>query len=128
MELLLLTPGTQIPVRIVVENSDYRTLEMVIKGPVEFVEVTIGGKDYDIIVNEVGKITGLAPSLAMAHGGLVTDIHAGRILFAKSNANGDTIGLEKDDIKTITSYFENSTKRCFPAKDFKIPVLDPLDG
>lgn len=80
-------------------------LQRTIGGYIEAVRIGVGdNEDYIIaLVDEEGKLKGLAPNLCWGRDTLVGDV-----IFTKSNNDGDFVSLDDEDVKQIMDWVELS--------------------
>ena len=64
------------------------------------------GFDGEIIINDEGKLIGLDPNIAMIHKEKVVDMLVGNVIFASHDNDGNTIGLNPDQIIFITNHLQ----------------------
>lgn len=61
-------------------------------------------------VNEEGKLLNLKPSIALVSEGKIVDIVCGTALFTSSDEEGNTTGLNNEQIKMIEKYLGHPQK------------------
>lgn len=78
---------------------------------VDMLEISIGGRKFDIIVDDEGRYKPLAiPSFSMPDGA----VFFGNVLFAHRDAEGRTTGLSNDDLDILRRAMKESVKRLRP--------------
>ena len=78
---------------------------------VDMLEISIGGRKFDIIVDDEGRYKPLAiPSFSMPDGA----VFFGNVLFAHRDAEGRTTGLSNDDLDILRRAVRESVKRLRP--------------
>ena len=78
---------------------------------VDMLEVSIGGRKFDIIVDDEGCYKLFAiPSFSMSDGA----VFFGNVLFEHRDAEGRTTGLDNDDLDILRRAVRESVKRLRP--------------
>lgn len=102
IKVVILAPNEVARVEMI--DNTLEKLQAIVGGPIE----CIGQGDFDIIVNEEGKIYDLEENFALFGG---ADYVAGTAIFAGMNYDiGDFISLTDDQIKQITGVFKGREK------------------
>ena len=88
-------------------NEDLETLQQIVEGHIEIPYIPgFTEKGIDIIINDEGKLIGLDPNIAMIHKEKVVDMLVGNVIFASHDGDGNTIGLNPDQIIFITNHLQ----------------------
>lgn len=87
-------------------SNGLEALQEIVDGYIEvpFLSPVFNDNEIDVIINEEGKlIEGLEPEIAIIkrETNTILDIVYGNCIFASHNAEGDTIGLNEEQIKII---------------------------
>ena len=62
----------------------------------------------DMWIDEEGKLKdGLIPTFALCHDGQLIDVIFGNCVFSKYNREGETLGLNEDEVVTVLKYLED---------------------
>lgn len=90
---------------VVVENlPTYEAISETVEGFIEIVPIKINGEDYDIIVNEEGKLLQL-PMTALYNIGCRVDRLLGNIIITKHDSETDErLSLTTSEISNIVNY------------------------
>ena len=91
-----------------VEKEIHNTLEdlqKIVEGYIEmpYLSGVFAENDIDIIINEEGKLINLTPSIAVIdkeNGGILDIVH-GRCIFTSHDEDGETIGLNEEQIMIV---------------------------
>ena len=106
-------------------SNDLGSLQKIVGGYIEipFLSNIFNENGIDVIINEEGKlIEGMQPEIALADKiGYVLDIIYGNCIFASHDEEGNTIGLNEEQIKIIMEvlkdevmlYNKNEDKKFF---------------
>ena len=120
-----IVPEKREPVLVTVPFKDYKDLQALVGGSFQFLEVNIEDEYYDVILNEEGKLHGLSPTIALSHKGKVFDVAVGNIYFFRANDEGQTVGLEDEDVNRIIDYFnKTNSNQAFIYNGEPLPVLE----
>lgn len=99
--------------RVCEENfeSSYEMLRNSVEGMIECVSwiPCLSERGIDIWCNEEGKINDSDPTIAIAQGERLIDVIHGNVVFAKNDAEGNTIPLMEDDFHFIEKLLERKT-------------------
>lgn len=121
---LLLTPaidGNEFQ-EVTFIKEDFRSLQKLVGGNIEFMQINIKGHYYDMMFHEEGKLISLPPTLALAHKGSVFDVVMGKIFFFKLDDSGDTVGVDNEDIERIKNYFKDPDMYLFLRYNIALPT------
>lgn len=127
MKVLILSNG-ELKVQEIGEKLE--DLQEIVGGYIEipFLSQKLFEKDIDIIINEEGKlIDGMKPEIAIVNEkqGNILDIVYGNCIFASHDEEGNTIGLNEEQIQMVTKELEMvielMSKRTF--EEFNVRAL-----
>lgn len=74
-------------------------------GYIQYVPITVGNKNYELVVNEEGKLIGLPMNFDLLYDGKIVDIVVGNAFITSTNEYED---LTEEDLKHIKSNFKNN--------------------
>lgn len=77
-------------------SNDLETLQALVEGYIE--TVNLGAGIY-VVLNEEGKLEGLAPNLVIGN-----DILVGNVIFTASNGEGDFVDLQEHQLETLRKH------------------------
>ena len=126
MKVIALNPETPISERFVTKEigEELKDLQAEVQGDIECFTIEIKGNEYDIWLNDVGKLDGLMPNIAIRSDGQIVDYLAGNLVIAKADEEGRTIGLTDEDIQHIKEYFEANDAINFTVLNQHVFVYD----
>lgn len=114
-KFLKVNPG-EVPTVIEIEEVSYEFLREQIGGLIEYVQFQHDNQYFDIILHEEGKLEELPPSLIMMQNNVPFDFIAGGFLVAKSDEEGETIGLSDEELKRLLPLFSTNLRSVFVPK------------
>lgn len=123
LKMLSMKPGESVPTERELNYTDYKDIQACVGGLMEFFELVVEGHSYDIIFNEEGKLRQMPPTLALSNNQRVFDYIAGDLIILKADEEGDTVGLDDEDVKRITNYFACNKMRTFLGV-YSLPTYD----
>lgn len=106
MQKILIKKVGQKPEILEVEEVNLSIMQKVVGGHIEMFEINNGKEYFDVILNEEGKLSGMKPNLKIIHNNQVVDIIVGDIMVAKSNEEGESLGLNDKDIESVKEILE----------------------
>lgn len=109
-------------------DNTLEALQNIVGGYIEipFLSETFYEYDIDMIINEEGKlIDGLNPEIVVLKEGTETvlDIVYGNILFASHNDEGETVGLDEEQIAIIERTLDTDALISKGRKSYEVRVL-----
>lgn len=108
-----------------IENK-LENLQEIVEGLIEAPYIPgLTEKGITTFVNEEGKILNLKPSIALTQNDEILDLIHGNVLFASVDEEGETIGLNEEQIEIITKHLNNSKKLVIMQKT-EMFVLDTI--
>lgn len=109
MKALKLTASLPLNKKVSVKELDgeLESLQAEVQGTIDFFEISYGGKNFDIILNDEGKMIGLEPNIAIIHEGEIVDLIMGDVLIMKVDEEGATMGLSDEEISVLSEYFSS---------------------
>ncbi|MTI95415.1 MAG: DUF3846 domain-containing protein [Firmicutes bacterium] len=102
IKIVLLRAAEQ-PQELTIDNT-LASLQQLVGGYIQAVPVTIDDCQYVLVVDEEGRINHKPTNLVCHFGAFVGDI-----LFCKSDAEGEFISLNHEDIKRIKEFLESES-------------------
>lgn len=107
MKVLKLLASKPLEEKVLIKEIDgeLESLQNEVEGYIDFFEVNISGKFFNIILNDEGKLQQLKPNIAILHEGELVDLIVGDVLLVTVNDEGETIGLTEEEIFILSNYF-----------------------
>lgn len=96
-------PGAEAPET---QSTDDITLELLqegVGGLIEALDISRdeNGRRITLWLNEEGKMIGLTPAIALTDDDRVLDVVMGPVVFTAVDSEGESVGLNEDEIETI---------------------------
>lgn len=88
------------------EDQLHRFYELIGCDAIDIVPEEIGGRPFDLIVDDEGKLKDNLPTFRLNDGRMLY----GNILFAHKGEGGTTVGIEKEDIPLLTRRIWDNVK------------------
>ena len=104
-------------------RDSYHEYQRIVKGNIEMISCP-DLKQIDIICNEEGKMMCLPLNRCLTSDHEVYDIVAGTMILASINSEGETIGLNKDQLAYCYSYFYMPQIFILSDEEGEVEVLD----
>jgi hypothetical protein len=125
MKVLILTNGELVEKEI---NGTLDELQEIVEGYIEipFISDTFSDNNIDVIINEEGKfIDGMNREIAIIQNSQILDIVYGNCIFASHDEEGETIGLNEEQIRVVTEELETIVELMNKntLEDFDVRVL-----
>lgn len=91
-------------------KNNFKEFQKLVGGyfDIPYVSEKLCEKNIDVYVNDEGRVIGLEPSIIIVDGSQMIDFIVGTCVFASHNDNGDTIGLNKEQVLFIQKNIFNN--------------------
>jgi len=96
-------------IEVVPFDPELKYLQNLVGGYIEhyIIDEGLNNQFIDMWIDEEGKLKdGLQPSFALCRDGQLYDVIFGNCVFSKYNREGETLGLDQDEVVVVLKYLE----------------------